>query len=83
MKELSVYLSESKTINPSSDRAYRVTSEQLDELLSQCEEKDSKYHVKLYALGQDRGNHWMKRSDIEAYLRNYNDSKIEPIEKTR
>ncbi len=83
MKDISRYLTESKTINPASDSKYRITSDELDEMLSKCETRGSDYHVKLYALGKDRGEGWMSRSKIEAYLRNYNDSKIEPIEKTQ
>lgn len=52
-------------------------------LISGCDSKDdngtTKYHVKFSALGKDRGSAWMKKSDIEAYLRNYDDAKITPI----
>lgn len=54
------------------------------EMLKDCDSKiDSngvkKYHCKFYALGKDRGSSWFKKSDIEAYLRNYNDAKITAI----
>lgn len=53
------------------------------EILSGCDSKDdngtTKYHVKFYALGLDRGTIWMKKSDIESYLRQYHDAKITPI----
>lgn len=54
------------------------------EMLKDCDSKiDSngvkKYHCKFYALGKDRSSSWLKQSDIEAYLRNYNDAKVTAI----
>ena len=53
------------------------------EILSGCDSKNdngsTKYYVKFYALGMDRGTAWMKKSDIESYLRQYHDAKITPI----
>jgi len=57
------------------------------EILSGCDSKDdngsTKYHVKFYALGMDRGSAWMKNSDIESYLRQYSDAKITPIKSNK
>lgn len=57
------------------------------EILSGCDFKDdngsTKYHVKFYALGMDRGSAWMKKSDIESYLRQYHDAKITPIKSNK
>lgn len=57
------------------------------EILNRCDSKDdngsTKYYVKFYALGMDRGTAWMKKSDIESYLRQYHDAKITPIKSNR
>lgn len=57
-----------------------MTVGQLDDLLDGAETKDdggtTKYHVAYSALGNDRGTIWQTRSQIESYLRQYNDAQV-------
>lgn len=81
----------SSTADTVSQKDNSVTSKEFSknkaivgEMLKDCDSKiDSngvkKYHCKFYALGKDRSSSWLKQSDIEAYLRNYNDAKVTAI----
>lgn len=69
-----------KVINTTAGRKYQMTVGQLDDLLEGAETKDdggtTKYHVAYSALGEDRGTIWQTRSQIESYLRQYNDAQV-------
>lgn len=69
-----------RVVNPSSSKKYRITSGQLDKILSGAETKvengNKKYFVHYTALGKDRGSSWQTKSQIEAYLRGWDDAQV-------
>ena len=69
-----------KVINPSSSKKYHMTTGQLNELLGRAETKvengEKKYLVSYKAIGKDRGSSWQTKSQIESYLRGWDDAQV-------
>lgn len=75
---------QSSDVKPVTAKEFSKNKNAVVEMLKNCDSKidsngDKRYHCEFYALGKDRGSTWFKKSDIEAYLRNYDDAKITPI----
>ena len=74
----------SSDVKPVTAKEFSKNKNAVVEMLKNCDSKtdsngDKRYHCEFYALGKDRGSAWFKKSDIEAYLRSYDDAKITPI----